>query len=339
MRGYLTVKKLLIILAALALPLLLLFGYAQAATTAPPKTDVGQALSITPSIIELKADPGTTVSTTIKIRNDINTDLIIKNTAQDFTSSDSENEQGVPKLIDNSVEPGPHTLHNYVQTVPDFLLKGKETKSVQIKVNVPNDAQPGAHFGAVLFTGEPAAGQNVTIHATLGNLMFLNVSGNAKDDMKIVKYFTDDEKGNQTWFFENGPIILNEWIKNTGNTVVSPSGRIEITNIFGQKVADIPFNTINNNKEQSRFVLPDTTRKFNQKWDKYWLFGPYNAHLILNYGSQGKTFADQTISFWVIPWKLILLILIVTIVTIWLIHRGHKRYKKNIIKKDRAKRS
>lgn len=331
-------KKIVVIVVALLLPIALFFGYAQAATQTTNK-DVGQALSITPSIMELKADPGQSLTATIKIRNDITTDLLIRNSTQDFTSSDSLDEQGVPKLIDNKLEPGPHSIRNYVEPVSDFLLKGKETKTIQLKINVPKDAQPGAHYGAILFTGEPASGQNVTIHATLGNLLFLNVSGNTKDDLSVIKYFTSDNNSNQTWFFENGPILLNQWIKNTGNTVVSPSGRIEITNIFGQKVADIPFNTITNNREQNKFVLPETTRKFNQKWDKYWLLGPYNAHLILNYGSQGKTFTDQTISFWVIPWKLILLILVITAITIWLISRGHKSYKKTIIKKDRAKRS
>jgi hypothetical protein len=51
------------------------------------------------------------------------------------------------------------------------------------------------------------------------------------------------------------------------------------------------------------------------------------------YGNNSATTIEKSLSFWVIPWKLILLIIIITAVTIWLVRRGHKRYKKQIIKK------
>lgn len=329
-------RKFLLAAILVVLPILNILNIAHASDNAP---GVGQALSISPSILELKADPGQSIKTSIKIRNDITTDLLVKNTSQDFTAQDDPNQQGVPKLIPNETEPGPRTIHNYIETVPDFLLKGHETKEIPITINVPKDAQPGAHYGTILFTGEPAPGQNLTIHATLGNLVFLNVSGATKDDLKLLDFFSSDTNFNKQWFFEWGPIYLNEWVKNEGNTVVSPSGRVEIKDIFGRKVADIPMNEITNNKEKTRFVLPGTTRKYYQKWDKTWLLGPYSAHLIMNYGSagNGRTFADQTITFWVIPWKLILLIIVLTILIVWLTRRGIKKYNKAIVNKDRRR--
>ncbi len=328
-------RKFLLIIAAVLMPLTAVASIAHAATSSDTKP--GQGMSLTPPVVELKADPGQTVTTELKLRNDLRADLLVKPQSNDFTSSDSTDEQGVPKLIDNSVEPGPHTLRQYIEPLPETIVKGQETHTYKVVINVPKDAQPGAHYGVVRFTGQPTGGENVTISASIGSLIFLNVSGDAKDHLKLEQFYTSDKDGNRTWFFEYGPITINEWLKNDGNTVLAPSGKIEIYDIFGHKVTTLPFNEQVQNKEKAHYVLPDTTRKFHQTYDKTWLLGPYTAKLILSYGANGTTFANEQLTFWVIPWKLILLIIVLTILIVWLTRRGIKKYNKRIVEKDRRR--
>lgn len=288
----------------------------------------GQAMTLSPTVIEKNVDPGQTITIDLKLRNDLKSDLIFTAQINDFTSSDKEDEQGVPKIIFEDSEPGPTSIRNFVQPIPDLLLKGKESKIIPITIKVPQNASPGAHYGIVRFTGQPVDRSNqVDIAGSIGSIIFLNVSGDTKDGMKIEKYFTTDNNGRQTWLFGNSPIVINEWLKNTGNTVIAPTGRVEIFDFFNKKIGELPINGSLDGKEKPKYVLPDTTRKFHQKFDKSWMIGPYTAKMIVSYGSPNVTFADQNLTFWVIPWWLIIILSTILILIIWLIARKRKKKK------------
>lgn len=290
----------------------------------------GQAMSLTPTIIEKNVSPGQNLTIELKLTNDLKSSLLFMPEINDFTASDKEDEQGVPKIIFEDSEPGPTSIRNFVQPIPDLLLKGKESKIIPVTIKVPQNASPGAHYGVIRFTGQPVdSSQQVAISGSIGSLVFLNVSGNTKDGMKIEKYFTTDNNGRQTWLFANSPIVINEWLKNTGNTVIAPTGRVEIYDLFNKKVGELPMNGSLDGKEKPKYVLPDTTRKFHQKFDKSWMVGPYTAKMIISYGSSNVTFADQNLTFWVIPWWLIIILATILILTIWIIVKRKRKKKKN----------
>ena len=60
------------------------------------------------------------------------------------------------------------------------------------------------------------------------------------------------------------------------------------------------------------------------------MFGRYTARLEANYGYGNKALSGS-FSFWVIPYKLILITLISLTVLIFLIRKGLKRYNEKII--------
>jgi hypothetical protein len=290
----------------------------------------GQAMTLSPTVIEKNVDPGQTITVELKLRNDLKTDLIFTQQINDFTSSDKEDEQGVPKIIFDESEPGPTSIRGFIQTTSDFLLKGKESKTIQVTIKVPQNASPGAHYGIVRFTGHPVDRSNqVDIAGSIGSIIFLNVNGSTKDNLKIEKYFTTDNNGRNTWLFTSGPVVINEWLKNTGNTIINPSGRVEIFDMFGKKVTELTVNGSPDSKEKPKYVLPDTTRKFHQKFDKSWMIGPYTAKMIVSYGSSNVTFADRNLTFWVIPWWLIIIFATVLTLIIWTIVRIRHKKKKN----------
>lgn len=293
----------------------------------------GQAMTVSPLIIEKQANAGETISFEITVRNDLASPLKFKNYINDFETSDAADEQGVPKIIFDDREPHKNSIRPFVAAAPEFVLSGKQSKKLTYKATIPADTPAGGYYGSIRFTGQPEdTTQQVDLSGSIGNLLFIQVGGaEARETMQLTDFFTSDTNYNRAWFFWSAPVQLNEWVKNDGNTFLRPKGRVEIYNIFGAKIGETSINEQQGN-EKPKLVLPGSTRKFHQLYESPWMIGPYTAKLLLFYGNAQSTTVDKQITFWVIPWWLILLIIAV-IVLIILLRKGLKRYKQSIIRK------
>jgi hypothetical protein len=105
--------------------------------------------------------------------------------------------------------------------------------------------------------------------------------------------------------------------------------------MFGKKVAAVNVNL------PPRYILPDSTRKFSQPLDsavigKKKLFGRYTAKLTLTYGAD-KQSVTKTISFWVIPYRLIIAIIIALVGGFFLLRHLIRRYNRTIISRSRRR--
>jgi len=158
-------------------------------------------------------------------------------------------------------------------------------------------------------------------------LVLLRVSGNVTDNLDLVS-FTTSQNGQSGSFFEHGPVGFTVRLKDTGSVHEKPQGTIDVTGMFGKKIGSIKVN------ENGGNVLPDSIRRFDEELGKKSLFGHYTAKLNLTYASGAKKLSGQ-VSFWVIPWKLILLAIIALVVLVFLIRLGLKRYNAYIIAQAR----
>jgi hypothetical protein len=276
----------------------------------------GQALEISPPLIELKADPGQTLNTQLRIRNVTQGTLITKAQINDFTAGEDE---GQPKILFDEKETSPYTLKSWVSPIPDATLQKSQQLTVPVTLTVPKDASPGGHYGVVRFTGLPPelADQGVALSASVGTLFLVNVSGNIKESADISKIVTLTH-GQPRNLFEYGPVTIDTYIKNTGNVHIKPKGTMRITDIFGKEKATYTFNATGGN------VLPASTRKFEYVFNKKLLFGPYKVTADLVYGSK-NTIVSSTHTFWVIPYKLILGVLGLLAILLFAI-RQYNRY-------------
>lgn len=107
------------------------------------------------------------------------------------------------------------------------------------------------------------------------------------------------------------PVAFTTVVKNDGNIHVRPRGNIFISSASKKDIAILEVN-----KDKSA-IIPDSSRVFTQVWNAgdRWLIGRFTARLVLVYDTGDR---DETISaittFWIIPWKIILLIIGVIIV-------------------------
>ncbi len=304
------------------------------AATVFAQAGTGQALEIAPPVISLKADPGQTITTKINLRGVSSETLLVKGQVNDFAAA---GEDGTPKLIlENSDTKDPYSIIDWVTPLPQITLEPRQIKDMPVTIHVPADAAPGGYYGVVRFTAAPPEleGTGVSLSASLGSLVFIRVSGEAKEQMNVEE-FSVASGGNTGSLFEATPLQFIERLKNTGNTHLQPSGQITIKDMFGQKVA-----TINVNLPPGT-VLPSSIRKFEQTLDKATigdavLFGRYTADLKITYGDSHQELTSST-TFWIIPYKLIGVGLIVIVGGFFLLRFLLRRYNQRVIRKSKGR--
>lgn len=302
------------------LPVSSLVNHAGAQQTA------GQGLEISPPLIDIKADPGQVIKTQLKVRNVTKDTLIVEAEYNDFVAG---GEDGQPKILLKGDEQSPYSIKDWLSTIPTATLAPRQQATFDVTISVPKDASPGGHYGVVRYTGTPAdtEGSAVALSASIGTLMLVNVSGDVQQSAKISELFSARD-GKKRTMFEYGPVGIVTKIENTGNVHIKPKGNIRVSNMFGKKVQDTQFNPNGGN------VLPKSTRKFDQSVNKKLMFGKYKIQADVTYGDDNKIIS-QTASFWVIPYKLILIVIALIALLIFLL----TRYNKYIIKRSKKKQS
>lgn len=293
-------------------------------------SNAAQGLQISPALVDLNASRGSTQEITLNVMNITAADLVYSESVVDFKSS---GETGSPQIVTDSDSPSTVSIRTWFENIPQFSLNAGKSKKIIARITIPNDAEPGGHYGVLRFSGNAPEMDTtgVGLAASTGVLILIRVDGDITEKASLASFYSSNS-GKQQWFFENGPIEFTTRIKNDGNIHVKPSGNIEIRDMFGNLVSNL---SINQQNPKSN-ILPDSIRRFESKLNKSWLFGKYTANLALGYGLNGQAITG-TIDFWVIPYKLIITVLFVIATIIFILSRVMKAHNKRVI--ARYKRS
>ena len=286
--------------------------------------NAAQGIEISPALVELNGAKGGSYVINLTVTNVTATDLLYTVSVNDFTAKD---ESGTPQILLDSTLPESASIKGWVSAPSEFLLKSRESRKVTVQVTIPTNAEPGGHYGVVRFSGQApnVESTGVGLSASAGTLLLIRVDGEIIEQATLSSFFTSlNDK--QSSFFETSPISFVTRIQNTGNIHIKPVGSIEIKNAFGSIVSTIPLNAERSN------VLPDSIRRFNTQYNEGWMIGYYTANLTLGYGTTGQAMT-ATISFWVIPYRLILATLLIVVTVGYILYRLVKVYNKRIIAK------
>lgn len=301
------------------------------AATPPPTpapTNYGQALEIAPPVIYLTVNPGQTVKTQIYLRDISSGPLIVSGQANDFTAA---GEDGTPKiLMNNDDSNNPYSMKNWVDPPASLNLVPRQIKTMAITLNVPANASPGGHYGIIRFTATPPSlkGSGVSLSTSLGALMLLTVNGDIKENLSV-KEFSVNHNGKNGKVFQSGPLNFVERLQNTGNIHEQPVGQVTVKDMFGRKLATVNVDLPPKN------ILPSSIRKFSESLDSSVignkkLFGKYTASLKITYG-KNKQMLSSSLSFWVIPYKLIAIVIVALIAGFFILRYALRRYNRYII--------
>ena len=268
---------------------------------------------LAPGKIELLVRPGDEYTKEFSITNRIGRTMNFNIELEDFKGSDNPEET----IVLLGKEKSPYSLKDYIKPeITNFTLNHGQRIFLSVKISIPQDAEPGGLYGSALITTNPPEPQGETekgkakgqlkMISRLGCLIFIRVEGEAKEEGNLKDFRTNKN------FYENiskkNPISFQIFFENKGNVHLNPYGIIEIKNLLGKKVGEIEMEPF--------FAMPDSVRKREVKWDKEWLFGRYTAFAGLNRGYQN--IVDQkSLTFWIIPWKLIISGFVVLFLIIW----------------------
>lgn len=296
-----------------------------------------QALTVSPARAELTADPGEVISDSFLIINEQDAEQTYYTSVEKF---ESQGESGTPNFVASK-----DGLPSWIQVTEKVTLKKGERAKIPYTITVPQDAEAGGNFAAIfLSTVPPSAGEGeVSVGAKVGMLVLLKITGGIKEDGGLLSFVLKEGKKVITSI----PLDFVYRFGNKGNDRVKPEGNIVIKNMLGGEVAKLDANKALGN------VLPNSVRRFEVHYGDVvapeisapffdhvkfqmnnFAFGMYTATINLSFGNQGK--AENSLTYFVLPWQLVTVVGISIIVLILLLTVLLKQYNKWIIKQARA---
>jgi hypothetical protein len=360
-------RKFIFSLSALALlvsPLAALAATkAPAAATPAPQTapvpTTGINLQISPLPILLNAKPGTSVSTDLRIRNagTENELLVVK-----LKRFSEEGPNGEIKLTDPAPsDPFPKWV-TFSKTI--FAAPPDQWQTIKMTINIPKDAAFGYYYAVEFSRAHPTKAQpgKPAIEGSVAIFILLNAeSPGAKKSLQVASFTADHN------FYEFLPVTFSVRVHNTGNIHFAPAGNIFIQ--AGKKqVSTILVNSPGGNvlpnsyriftaqwkdgfpvyRDKENNGVPERDKKGNIKRSLHWDFaqvpklriGKYTAHLIMIYDDgQRDVPIEGDLSFWVVPWRLILGAIAVPIVPAFLVWwLTKRRYQRKLAQIERGRR-
>jgi hypothetical protein len=281
-----------------------------------------------PGKTELLMSPGETYTKELIITNRLGKTMKFDVEVEDFSGSSDPNQA----VALSGGQKGPYSLREYLKPeISSFSLENGQRITLPVTVTIPQNAEPGGLYGSVLVTSSPtdeeaAAAQDkaqgkTKLVSRLGTLFFVRIKGDVKEEGIFKSLSLKDGRS----FFEKSPVTLEVLYQNTGNVHLVPYGKVEVTNILGRKIDDLNIDPW--------FVMPQSSRIRPIEWNSdRFLFGRYTAQVSMNRG-YSDIIDKKNISFWIIPWKAVVLILVVIFILVWIFGWLKKQFKFEIKRK------
>ncbi|MCA9388451.1 hypothetical protein KC644_01665 [Candidatus Berkelbacteria bacterium] len=301
--------------------LLLVGGLLLAPVSALAQTaDDGISLTVTPLTREVNVDPGETITGEVEFTNDSNSAVTLYPVVNDFEAS-NDPDSGAPEFKSVTNEQGLASWTNF--DLDQVSLEAGQKGTFTYTIQVPDNADPGGHYGAVFGSTEAPntgdSGSTIGIAARVGSLLLLTVSGEITTQGEIVDFRTDNN------IYQSGPVNFRIAVKNNGNVHFTPMGTIDISGPTSK--------SIQVNDDEGR-VLPSSVRNYDVSLTDDLPFGRYTANVdIMGKAPNGETVPlTATTTFWVVPFSAILVLLLVLVILYMLLkswsHSDGKKSKK-----------
>lgn len=280
------------------------------------------ALQLSPTIFDISAKPGQTISKAVKLTNETSAPMTLSYTTGIFEAAREGN--GTPTLLPKPIDI--NSIADWITVpTPQVTLQPGQKLDVPFTINVPADAEAGGHYGWISWNESPSSvdGSGVAISGGIATQILLSVEGNVVEMLNLQSFQTKDG----TTSFEKLPVTFTAAIYNGGTVHEKPTGTITIKNVFGSTVASLPFN----DAKDSGNILPKTGRSFSATWDNAFAFGKYTATLEATYDNN-KMITGQ-VEFWVLSKALLLVWMLIIAIIIALIVMAVMRSKKKGVTK------
>ena len=269
---------------------------------------VTPGLQVHPDHFELTIQPGVATTQTVYLENRTNQPVSIKVGLRNFTAL---GEEGAPNL---TTEDTTYALAKWITVTPsEATIDPNSSQQFTYTINPPYNAEPGGHYGAIVFATVPSAlnKTGAALSQEVTSLILATVPGNVEENASV-ESFSPDKK-----FYEFGPVTLNARVKDSGQVHIQPQGQALIKGTFGDTY------TVN---LQPYNVLPGATRVIPIVLSKKLLVGKYTVQLVAAYGTTNKQLTGST-EFYAFPVRYGLIVLVILILLFMMRKRISKAFK------------
>lgn len=282
------------------------------------------ALQVSPSPLVTTMKPGETKTLELKIRNASTAEEKLKIEARSIKFDSASGDVS----LDDSVAP---TVAKWITLpAPGFTVRAGEWQTKKVTLSLPSDAGFSYSFSLVVSRNEAPSttSSGRLFKGSIAVFTLINVDRpGAKRELEIASIATDKK------VYEYLPATLTVRLKNTGNTITQPYGNIFIqrSSTNTDPIATLPVN------DSQAYILPGTERPLTAEWSsgfpsykkvtnasgtqttvldwnldhlREFRIGKYTAKVVVVYNDGTRDIpVIGEVSFWVIPWKAILILL------------------------------
>lgn len=293
------------------------------------------SIQVTPSPLVATLKPGETTSLELKIYNNSSSATELGIDTRSFGINDTTGEV----KVDDSA---PAEIADWISFSADtFTIQPGQWYTQRVTISLPKSTGFSYHFAIVISQKNVPVPLESTrvIRGSVAVFTLINV-----DRAGSVRKLDAVELEADKKIYEYLPAKISVRFKNTGNSIIQPYG-----NIFVQRsdndaspIATLPVN------ENKGYILPGSVRTLTTKWEdgfpmietdsngtthEVWdwskinkfRFGRYTVKLVGVYNDgQRDVPIESEITFWILPWKILLGLLIVLVLVglgIWTIGR------------------
>lgn len=286
-------------------------------------------LKVAPLRTDVSADPGEAKIVKVTVTNPTDQKVGIRVIQNDFTAGD---EEGTPAIILEEDEyADSNSLKRFMIPVENLTLEPNESRTIDVELVIPADAEPGGYFGVVRFAPtNPDTGGQVNTSASVASLILLTVNGDAPEKLDLNTFEVRQDGRRKTFLINGGDLELATRFTNTGNVQAGPFGKVSVLK-GDELVYDVDFN----NETPREVVLPNSSRRWSIPLDNTTSFGHYTVTGTFTYGSKNQTI-EMSESFWVVPRNTIIAVAVGLIILIAAISGGiyYLRRRNNVMNRS-----
>jgi len=274
--------------------------------------------TVSPLILDYTSEPRDILTEEITITNNTGAILQLFPTVNNITVG---TEGGVVVFLPPSMSDRTSSLTSWmdITRAPMELTVG-EVRKVPLTITVNPNAQSGVYHAVVSFpTGanRDEAERTVLAGGVPGVMVNLSIADKRIEAVSLGKFHI---KTFVTKPEADNVVIL---VQNTGDTDIIPKGDVILYNKRGNEVASLPVNP------SGEAVRAGAETTFTSSVPMDGLMGKYKAHLSLNYGTVKINTLQDTVYFYILPWKKLLImfaiLLVATIAIVLFFHYRSKR--------------
>jgi hypothetical protein len=233
-------------------------------------------ISVSPSIIDQVISPGKSDTFNVTITNLSNQPMPLYASTAPF---------------DNNGYVDSGATQWFVFQQPDLLILPDQSQTENITVNIPKNAEAGAHYATIYFTPlvpvNSLQSNKSPIILRVGVLATIIVPG----DIKQSAYLRAIKANIKSW---GGPVTLSLSLVNNGNVYLLPHGSLVVYK--NQK-------PVKSFQLGGEVIFPSKGYTFTRVWSKHPLLGSYQLKGKIIYGSN-NVMLESSINFNVTPWDL-----------------------------------